>query len=112
VARFSGLFQSRSGKRGDERRIRRFTPGGSPCRAICMTLMNRSRSSEGDGDLRRRKAAGFALDRLRTALAPRALPLFHQSFDRSDGHGIWGLCYDLPQRLVLSEQCFLPEGCP
>ena len=54
----------------------------------------------------------YALSDCATALAPRGRCHYFINLTDRPMAMIWVYAGDLPQRLVLSEQCCLPEGCP
>jgi quercetin dioxygenase-like cupin family protein len=54
----------------------------------------------------------YALADCATALAPRGRCHYFINLSDRPMAMIWVYAGDIPQRLVLSEQCCLPEGCP
>jgi len=109
-ARFQDYFNRDLGSVGMSGGYGEFTPGGRlPCHLHdfdeSITIVEGTATCVVEG---RR----YALSDCATALAPRGRCHYFINLSDRPMAMIWVYAGDLPQRLVLSEQCCLPEGCP
>ena len=109
-ARFQDYFNRDLGSVGMSGGYGEFTPGGRlPCHLHdfdeSITIVQGTATCVVEG---RR----YALADCATALAPRGRCHYFINLSDRPMAMIWVYAGDIPQRLVLNEQCCLPEGCP